>query len=519
MKHSMRHKGFTLVEMIVVIAIIAVLAAVLIPTTAGFINRARLSNDRTDARNMSTVLESYIILNDVDVSELEAPEIRWIVNQESDEPFSFVSRVSGYSFWFNSATNRIEIRESYENLGGSFTLHQPGGFDWFNRVHANTVSTPGDKLEELFEGVLLLDGSRSRSDVAKTIRNIRNLENVADFNTLKDSLPSTLANHVDKFNPDHTLYINNAGWVFNSDTVDRVVIADRGFIGAPTVVPTTISVDMIRVPRGTVIGTGAFQSLTGVRVSADNSVQIQRGAFNANDTVNQTLRSRERDDVVATLQFEITFGSVIEELYDNSNALPGMENRVQVFLGRRVKIAEDQYNYFDASYNQLTEGHAFDALVSGFTNAINGDPNFFLNRIIDRRAKVTLQEPNGPILDGLNVTFSEVQGITIIRALGYDDAGRLIAVGTARFVQTQLGGAGAWLPFNVITFDTGEEGSAVPPISIPTGALILGLLPETPPTRDNHTFGGWLLDGVAVDGSTLMPNKSIELVAVWNPPN
>ena len=49
-------KGFTIVELVIVIAVIAILAAVLIPTFAGLIQKAKLSSDEVAVRNMNTIL-------------------------------------------------------------------------------------------------------------------------------------------------------------------------------------------------------------------------------------------------------------------------------------------------------------------------------------------------------------------------------------------------------------------------------------------------------------------------------
>ena len=49
-------RGFTIVELVIVIAVIAILAAVLIPTFSGLIKKANLSNDKSFVRNMNTTL-------------------------------------------------------------------------------------------------------------------------------------------------------------------------------------------------------------------------------------------------------------------------------------------------------------------------------------------------------------------------------------------------------------------------------------------------------------------------------
>ena len=49
-------RGFTIVELVIVVAVIAILAAVLIPTFSGIIAKANLSNDKAFVRNMNTLL-------------------------------------------------------------------------------------------------------------------------------------------------------------------------------------------------------------------------------------------------------------------------------------------------------------------------------------------------------------------------------------------------------------------------------------------------------------------------------
>ena len=48
-----KQKGFTLVELVIVIAVIAILASVLIPTFSGVIRRANIASDTTIVRNIN----------------------------------------------------------------------------------------------------------------------------------------------------------------------------------------------------------------------------------------------------------------------------------------------------------------------------------------------------------------------------------------------------------------------------------------------------------------------------------
>lgn len=51
-----KDKGFTIVELVIVIAVIAILAGVLIPTFSGIVKRANISSDVQTARNMGVIL-------------------------------------------------------------------------------------------------------------------------------------------------------------------------------------------------------------------------------------------------------------------------------------------------------------------------------------------------------------------------------------------------------------------------------------------------------------------------------
>ena len=62
---NLKKKGFTIVELVIVIAVIAILAAVLIPTFVNLTRKANISADTVLAKNLNTALAVYDAENDI----------------------------------------------------------------------------------------------------------------------------------------------------------------------------------------------------------------------------------------------------------------------------------------------------------------------------------------------------------------------------------------------------------------------------------------------------------------------
>ena len=67
MKKIKNSKGFTLMEMLIVVAIIAVLIAIAIPTFTTSLNKARVATDEANIRSGYASLMAEILTNQYDV--------------------------------------------------------------------------------------------------------------------------------------------------------------------------------------------------------------------------------------------------------------------------------------------------------------------------------------------------------------------------------------------------------------------------------------------------------------------
>ena len=102
-----RKKGFTLVELVIVIAVIAILAAVLIPTFSSLVKKANLSADQQAVRQMNTALAMAGNPSDIDAAIDALAEAGY--NSEK----TLVPVSSGYSFyWYESAKVVVLVKDN-----------------------------------------------------------------------------------------------------------------------------------------------------------------------------------------------------------------------------------------------------------------------------------------------------------------------------------------------------------------------------------------------------------------------
>ena len=95
-------KGFTIVELVIVIAVIAILAAVLIPTFAGIIRKANLSADMQAVRQMNSALMADGVSTPTDILNLHEVLAEQGMTSEDYHPLTNDT----YFFW-DAELNRV----------------------------------------------------------------------------------------------------------------------------------------------------------------------------------------------------------------------------------------------------------------------------------------------------------------------------------------------------------------------------------------------------------------------------
>ena len=137
---NLRKKGFTIVELVIVIAVIAILAAILIPTFSGIIKKANIANDTAMAKNMNTAL----VMAD---SEGNVPEdmgdVLFILYEAGYALENLNPTTNGYYFVWDSSTNQILFLTDTFEVHYNSKAYSDDTLDWY---------MPVDEASDVIEG-------------------------------------------------------------------------------------------------------------------------------------------------------------------------------------------------------------------------------------------------------------------------------------------------------------------------------------------------------------------------------
>lgn len=210
MRKIKKNNAFTLVELIVVIAIIGILAAVLIPSISGYITKAHRGRDVELAGHMTTELTLYATEYNVNMDDLTGVDVRTILSFSGQ---NLKPRKEKWVFVYDKTTHQVVVRDLDAN-----------GLVVFAAAPANPVDPT-----HIEENYFLI--SKGNSDIEKAIDLITNLKTVADYNSALALLNgSGYLPIIEKFNPATTMFIDNSGAYTTAavaGAVQRIVILEQ----------------------------------------------------------------------------------------------------------------------------------------------------------------------------------------------------------------------------------------------------------------------------------------------------
>ena len=157
-------KGFTLTELIVVIAVIAILAAVLIPTLTGYIEKARVSADNQEV----AVLNKLLLDAEINEIELEnVPQLKKYLEEEMEYDGDYSLGVKGSYLFYDKEKYKFVIVKEDEVDGLKMMAN--------DYALATTLTSPeGLLVDNDGNEVLLVGGNGDLVELVESIRNVGN---------------------------------------------------------------------------------------------------------------------------------------------------------------------------------------------------------------------------------------------------------------------------------------------------------------------------------------------------------
>lgn len=187
MKSQNKKRGFTIIELVIVVSVIAILSAVLIPTFAGVIKRAKLSSDQQAVRNMN--VEIALVAEE----NMDLEQAMNILDEAGYNALDTLVPVSKNHAFFWDNANKTIVLVNTDNNTVVYPENYKTAFDsaWANlrddgvKVISNLNTATADDLETA------LELGAKKVTLTKDIK-VKNNINMEDTSTVIDLNGKTL---------------------------------------------------------------------------------------------------------------------------------------------------------------------------------------------------------------------------------------------------------------------------------------------------------------------------------------
>lgn len=276
-----RKRGFTIVELMIVIVIIGILVAIIVPAVTGAIDKANLTKLQAEVKSMNTQLLIESIFDSVYAYRPEEVE-----EMLEGLGFDLGSTPKGYSLWYNQEKNEIILAKTEEMFAGGSSAVQ-AAFDYSRlpvRIEAVTANrnllyidkTPSD-IRTYIDSMRNLMNDSVAGTAYETMSNVKDrlaeIRNAVNSSSLSENIKKAVTDRLDTdFAPDTTLFVSD-DYMINKKVLEAVA-------------PVTVTINNILFQNGIKV-VPKMENNMGVTIEADfiieipNSVAIvSAGAFN-----------------------------------------------------------------------------------------------------------------------------------------------------------------------------------------------------------------------------------------------
>ena len=262
MKKQNKKRGFTIVELTIVVSVIAILSAVLIPTFAGIIKKANQSADEAAVRQMNTAIAAAA---EDELSFADAVAVLDEAGYNSVKTLTPVSK--GFAFYWDAANKTIVLVNTKDNTVA------------FPKNYANAFQADWKAFDEqaIISNLSNIDVA-SQADIANAIENGAKKVTLTSDLKMKDSLTV-----------ESDLVIDLNGYELNASKNQSRPFNIDGNV--------SLTIDA----TGAEISNGRYGLVNIAGEDTNATVIINGGTFTANDKLDNGAFLRVRDGASANI--------------------------------------------------------------------------------------------------------------------------------------------------------------------------------------------------------------------------
>ena len=380
-----KRKGFTLVELVIVIAVIAVLSAILIPTFATVIDNANKAKDDANAKAMTTELMLNATMDGL--SGYSAQEARALIFQFSEATTDVKSKDNSY--WYNTATNQVEVHNTKEMLlgtgseGAASVMAKTLAYSSTRTLSASVQSTVFSL--SVNSDYVYIAGNEALSAAVDILGNLTTYARLKDpahvaeqmdslyrealgkLDSLSGELKTAVKNALAKFDPSKCLYFDNVGIytsagqgapAFENYVVTNGTTRIAGAVANAVDAQIASSVELV-FPSGCKVNGNSF---SGLQVQGGGTVTVTVPAANSataaviKQSVSDLIQYSQEQSTVT----EANVTQALQEAYDltASDALTGVDLSDAASVLVKVEEAVSQQVFsvsLNSNFNVVTD--------------------------------------------------------------------------------------------------------------------------------------------------------------------